>query len=427
MPSLETLSIQDDAARATKVLVIGGSYGGLAAALNLLDMCAGRPARFAGATAADKLEEGKPKTIIPIEIKVVDERDGYYHLIGSPLALAEKAYAAKAWQKFNNLAAFRTSELSYIQGSVVSVDCKSKIATIKAHSGEELKESYDYLVAASGLRRAWPTVPQSLTQEEYIKETNAHIEKVENAKAGVVVIGGGAVGIEMAAELKLVQPDQKVTLIHSRAELLSSEPLPSSFKAQTLATLQETGVEVILNDRVVEQREVEGEYELTLKDGKTFKTGHVIWAISKQVPTSTYLSDEVLNEEGYVKVSNTLNFLPAPPVTEHNNHFALGDIVLWSGIRRCGGAMHMGHVVAINIHQQLLAAQTGAAPKFRELAEFPAVIALAVGKKAVLYGPAEGVTYGEKEMDMMFGNDLGWSICWNYLALGRGYEVENKI
>jgi len=37
------------------------------------------------------------------------------------------------------------------------------------------------------------------------------------------------------------------------------------------------------------------------------------------------------------------------------------------------------------------------------------MIALAVGKKAVLYGPAEGTTWGEDKMEMMFGEDLGWT------------------
>jgi hypothetical protein len=55
-----------------KVLVIGGSYGGLSTALNLLDLCNGRSARS---------QMGPPSTDqpvkIPVEITMVDERDGY--------------------------------------------------------------------------------------------------------------------------------------------------------------------------------------------------------------------------------------------------------------------------------------------------------------------------------------------------------------
>ena len=61
----------------------------------------------------------------------------------------------------------------------------------------------------------------------------------------------------MAAELKVVEPSQKVTLIHLRDKLLSSEPLPDEFKDRTLSVLREAGVEVMLNDRVIEIEPVE--------------------------------------------------------------------------------------------------------------------------------------------------------------------------
>lgn len=67
----------------------------------------------------------------------------------------------------------------------------------------------------------------------------------------------GAVGVEIAAELKLVVPQQEVTLIHSRSELLSSEPLPNEFKEQALLLLRETGVKVLLDHRVVNVTRVE--------------------------------------------------------------------------------------------------------------------------------------------------------------------------
>ena len=44
MPSIDEVNTADE--MPVKVLVIGGSYGGLAAALNLLDLCKGRTARF---------------------------------------------------------------------------------------------------------------------------------------------------------------------------------------------------------------------------------------------------------------------------------------------------------------------------------------------------------------------------------------------
>ena len=55
-----------------RVVVIGGSYAGLSAALNLYDYCNGKEAR---ARLHDPV--GGSGIVIPVEIKLVDERDGY--------------------------------------------------------------------------------------------------------------------------------------------------------------------------------------------------------------------------------------------------------------------------------------------------------------------------------------------------------------
>lgn len=149
---------------------------------------------------------------------------------------------------------------------------------------------------------------------------------MRNASEGIVVVGGGeslpihlgsgeillilgnigAVGIEMAAELKHIYPEQKITLIHSRARLLSSEDLPDDFAERALEILREENIEVILGQRVVETTAVDSGksrvWRLTLADGKQVTTGLVLSAISRSVPTSTYLSSDALNEEGLIKI-----------------------------------------------------------------------------------------------------------------------------
>lgn len=57
-----------------KVLVVGGSYGGLSVALNLQDLCRGKEPRC-GPTP-DKVH-GVYQPNIPIDITIADERDGF--------------------------------------------------------------------------------------------------------------------------------------------------------------------------------------------------------------------------------------------------------------------------------------------------------------------------------------------------------------
>lgn len=114
------------------------------------------------------------------------------HLIGSPLALASSEYTSKAWQKYEDIPAFKSRGLSFTQGSAISVNPETKTTIIKnSLSGVVSEENYDFLVAATGLRRVWPVVPQSLKKKEYLLEAGRHIGQAKNARDGVVVIGGG--------------------------------------------------------------------------------------------------------------------------------------------------------------------------------------------------------------------------------------------
>ncbi|KAJ5485735.1 hypothetical protein N7530_000035 [Penicillium desertorum] len=369
-----------------RVLVIGGSYGGLSAALALIDLSQGRLPRFNCNPDAKA-----PTHRIPIQITVVDKRDGYFHLIGSPKALACEKFASEAWTRFQDIPGLRSPDLSFIQGSVSSVDFSAKVAHIvDADTNNNRMEPYDYLVAGSGLRRSFPTVPQSLRRDEFLKEAREHMTNVEQARDGIVVVGGGAVGVEMAAELKILNPAQKVTLIHSRKRLLSSEPLPDDFAERVVSILRDTGIDVILGQRVIDTTAVDTKngtrvWNLTLSDGQQLKTGHVLNAVSQSIPTSTYLPREALNEEGYIKVHRSLQFSGPIPNAEH--HWAVGDLTAWEGIKRCGGAMHMGHHAAINIHQHMMAQCTGGKPDYQTLQPFPSVMGLALGKTAVSYTP----------------------------------------
>lgn len=421
-----------------EVLIVGGCYAGLAAATNLLDLCEGRPSRFANTEHLQKK--------ISVKITIVDERDGFYHLIGSPLALANQTYADKAWVKFSDVPGLQHPSLQYVQGSVVDVDMKSKTACVRPYSQQhKVTYAYDYLVAASGLRRVWPVVPQSLTKQEYLSEASSHIEKVRSAKDGVVVIGGGAVGIEMAAELKSVEPDLKVTLVHSRDHLLSAEPLPEDFKDATLTVLRDSGVDVVLNKRVigVSEPDIDDRLTLTLSDNSTFVASHVINAISQPTLTTSYLPSSVLDSQGYVKIKASLQITTGRESdVEDSYHYAAGDIALWSGIKRCGGAMHMGYISAYNIHQHMtlkslasqpsspyasrasdsfndIAASEVVKPQYKELSEFPPMMGIAIGNSGSSYSPTEGTKTGAEVLKYMFGDDLGFSNCYNYMKLGE--------
>ncbi|KAI3336954.1 FAD/NAD(P)-binding domain-containing protein [Xylariaceae sp. AK1471] len=386
-----------------RVLVAGGCYAGLSAAINLLEKC-------------DTLDSP-----ISVDVTIVDERDGFYHVIGSPLAMASKEYAEKAWVEYKHVKVLQRPNVTFVHGTVTNVDCESKTATISERKTQKTRiERYDFFVAATGLRRVWPVVPQALTRETYLAEVGAHIERVLNSTAPVLVVGGGAVGIEMAAELKHVKPNVQVTLAHSRDKLLSAEPLPDKVKDCALELAEQGGVEVLLNHRLASSTPVKNTdgsfaYEVEFTNGHKMMASEVITAISNSIPSTSYLPQEALDEDGYVNVRPTMQLPTGVPNAE--SHFAVGDLIHWSGIKRCGGAMHEGKFAGWNVHQIMLQQLQDKEPVFNQLSEIPPMIGLAVGKNGISYGN-EGMNYGPQVMQYFFEDDLGFRIVWDHLRLG---------
>lgn len=230
----------------------------------------------------------------------------------------------------------------------------------------------------------------------------------------------------MAAEIKLLYPQLQVTLIHSRERLLSAEPLPDDFKDRVGAVIRESGVELVLGQRVVNSTAVDEKagrvWSLTLADGRAIKAGHVLSAVSRCTPTSSYLPPQALDDEGHVRIQpsyvcpslqltiadgvRSLQFQSTIPNASY--HFAIGDLAAWSGIKRCGAAMHMGHYAGYNIYQLMLAECVASKPAFQELQEIPPMIGLCLGKTAVSYHPVDGVKDGEDILASMFGDDMAY-------------------
>lgn len=326
--------------------------------------------------------------------------------------------------------------MQYIQGTVSSIDAAVKEATvIDIDTKMPRKLAYDFFVAATGLRREWPSAPRSLRRKNYVFEAESQIAAMAATAGhgGTVIVGGGAVGVEYAAELKLYMPKLPVTLVHSRDRLMSAEPLPDDFKDRTLELVQEAGVDVRLNTRLRASRPlaprksapgilpVSNGVELEFEDGTRMLAGSVVMAVSKAHPSTSYLPSGALDNEKYAYVTASLSIEPSTGVPHAEDHFVVGDAARWSGIKRCGTAMYMGMFAANNVFRRMLQAiedktksnapghgHGHTMPKVLELAEIPPMMGVAVGKKGISYWPGQGTDAGEHVMEQMFGDDLGF-------------------
>lgn len=341
------------------------------------------------------------------------------------------------WRRFSHLNELKHESLQFKHGIVTKVDPQAKVAEWCDRSGKTQQQAYDYLVMATGLKRHWPAVPKSGSYEEYLRDGKVFIEQItgnnptKHKHRRVVVIGAGAVGVEFAAEIKTNYPKIGVTLVHSRAEVLSSEPLPSDVKDRVRILLEEEGVDLVLGSRASITEQPNGQFTVTLANGAIITADFVIDSTKKGTPTTDVLPDECLNEDKEVMVHQSLIFKDTIP--NASSHYGVGDVIAWSGIKRAGSATVMGQAAAQNIYASILNSEMPATTPdserhtSTELPAWAAVIGLAVGKQCLTYDPTNGMKYGVDVMQAYFGDDLGWAANLKYLGLTDVVEKTEEV
>lgn len=146
-----------------------------------------------------------------------------------------------------------------------------------------------------------PTGRSLLLVEVFLPNTIAQIGQNPNYYFAL-----GAVGVEMAAEIAVACPSKKVVLVHSRPELLSSEPLPSEYKKR-VQKLMSANVELHLGKRVVRHETLSSDAgmpteRVTLLTGEELDGGKIIFCGKKPAPNTQFLPADCSTEQGYVKV-----------------------------------------------------------------------------------------------------------------------------
>ncbi|KAF4634396.1 hypothetical protein G7Y89_g3697 [Cudoniella acicularis] len=433
------------------VVIVGGAYAGLSAALNILRICDGKGLQEGrrrgpgggrgrgGRGSGSRGRGGRPgasdserpdfKVSVPStmpKITLLDARDGFF---GAPLAHSFKDFSPKAWIPFSSVPELQRENVTILQGEALKVDPDLKTLTYLPSSSlkEEVRFSYDYLVVATGLQRTWPALPRALSKPQYLRDSDAHINNLRKSE-GIVIVGGGAVGIETAAEIKSRHPSKDVTLVHSRGELLSSEALPSEFKSKVLEVLTSTGVKVILGKRMVGIRELADEtagniQQLDLSDGTKISADVVIQTTSTATPSTSFLPKEVLDENNFVKIGPAAQFQPNS-ISNFSSYFAIGDIASLLGIKLAGRAINMGKIAAFNITTLLAASEKDLNIEEVEKGLMklppprPTSLKLVMGETAVAFLPDRGgLVWGEEIKERVFGNDMALSRALGSLGL----------
>ncbi|WP_328406811.1 NAD(P)/FAD-dependent oxidoreductase [Nocardia sp. NBC_00403] len=290
-----------------RIVVLGAGYAGLAAAR-----------RFAS-TAQDA------------RITVVDGRAGYVERV----RLHQQAAGQRipAWDLRELLVA---KGIQFVQAWVTELDADARRVILDGAPALE----YDTLVYALGSKADPAGVPGVAEHAFSVATPEDAIQLFEQAEtARMIVVGGGATGIELAAEVAESEPDSRVLL------LSSEEPgawMSQRAQAHVRRVLERLGVE-IRSDATVIEVSAEG---VRLAGGELIESMATVWTTGFGVSDLARRSGIAVAADGRMLTDPTLRSVSHPDV------YAAGDsaVVAGPGDRElrmaCATALPTGKYVA---------------------------------------------------------------------------------
>lgn len=386
----------------TNVLIVGGSYAGLSAVKAFKKTMIERIA----ATKTSGLDTEFKK----ISITLLEPRAGLLNVLGIPKAIVDSEFAKTQFVPFHQLLSLTFDntistndkvyeditrahneqpdsnldiglEFTYIQGKVEHVSETS--ATYKlVDEGEESKEhfsiGFDYVVLACGRDRSWPVTPDAYNLDSFMGEMEKARNEIVLAEK-ISIIGAGAVGVEVAADIKHKYPNKSVSLIHPHPTF-PAEPLTADFKEVLQKSLVDAGIDLHLSTRI--DKELPNG-DLLTTENKIIATELTHWCTSHK--NNTHVLSESLQKlfvtpqnnvivNDYLQVTNTLTTVPQV--------FVIGDLVELPIIKSAGWAMYMGRAVASNISSLIL--ENTLVEPFPDLTKMPLGMVLVGGDGVIV-------------------------------------------
>ncbi|KAG1769938.1 hypothetical protein EV702DRAFT_1140286 [Suillus placidus] len=232
------------------VAILGGSYG--------------------GSRAAQVLAEGMPQGW---RVVLVDRNSHLNHVYNFSRYAVLAGHEHKAFIPYINIPSSSLSDIPScsshvrVQATITSIDNHRIILTQNLPELQQSSLDFDYAIYALGSHLPspidlWnhqneggvkpnfepPEIPTyGGTKSEGISSLRERQKRVE-AATSVLVVGGGALGIQFASDIAAVYPQKRVTLLHSRRRLLPK--FDDAMHEEALQGLQELNVRVILGERL---------------------------------------------------------------------------------------------------------------------------------------------------------------------------------
>lgn len=361
IPMLRTIRNIMTQSAPKNVVVVGGSYVGL----NLAESLAKQ--------SGDKFR-----------VLLIEKNSHFQHLFAFPrYALTTKVDTHKAFIPYQKSRLGLEGAILQAKALELSKDSITLDREVELDGVKTRQIPYAALAITTGTKLSPPsTLPGSdkLDGTAYLRKHAAQVE----ASKKIVIIGGGAVGVQMATDIKQLFPEKEVTLVHSRDTLMSK--FDAHLHALVSQRFSDLGVKTVLGKGRVALPETGyptdgSEFSVELADGTSIPADFAIISTG-QTPQSDILASlapQCITDDKFIRVKPTLQI-----ADERFPHvFALGDIADTKAHKAARPALKQAEVVTANI-QRLLSDSQEALEEY-EVTD-PAAIHLTLGiEKSVIF------------------------------------------
>jgi NADH dehydrogenase FAD-containing subunit len=251
-----------------------------------------------------------------------------------------------------------------LQGLITAIDTRSATVTVRLKEGGERQEAYDALVISSG-------VTNGFWRNSALEDEGAIHRAIDSASMQllgaqtVAIVGGGATGVSVAANLAARHPAKCVHFFFSE-----SQPLPGYHpRVRTEAGRHLLRSGVTLHPRHRAAIPAGFQCDRFTSEPITWSTGQepfsadlTLWAVGNMVPNNSFIPTEMLDDRGFVKTDEYLR------VQGYDNVFAVGDIAASDPHRssaRNWGYRLLGHNIRAHLAGRDAAMKRYAPPAYR--------------------------------------------------------------
>ncbi len=289
---------------------------------------------FAGAHCCRRLSK------LGIDFVLVDQKSFFYHHLASVRAVVTPEMTKDLIFDYKE-----TFGKRFVQGNVVAVDLGSK--TAKLRDGQEIR--FTKVVFATGAQCPFPGNTEQTEREALLKEMQEAGDDLKDAET-VVICGGGAVGAELAGEIRDVYPAKTVIIVHSRAGL-ASDSMGQKFQDRIKGICDSRKIDLRLGVRVLNLADLTANKRVAqtikLNDDSEIEADYVFVCIGMKTTTGLTSTLFDLNERGQIRVQPDLR------VVGQEEAYAIGDCCDFDQEKMAAHAEDHGKLVADNINLAL--------------------------------------------------------------------------